>query len=80
MSFSSLGELLNMGGHALYVWLSYGVALAVMLYNVIAARSQQRRALQDVRERMRREAPVAGGMDRGQSEQTETTKSDESEA
>lgn len=61
MSFSSFGEFLGMGGHALYVWLSYGAAMAVLLYNVLAARSQQRRALQDVRDRMRREAGGAGG-------------------
>ncbi|MAT83365.1 MAG: heme exporter protein CcmD [Gammaproteobacteria bacterium] len=56
MSFASFGEFLNMGGHALYVWLSYGAAAGVMLYNWAAARRQQRRALQDVLDRMRREA------------------------
>ena len=60
MSFSSFGEFLGMGGHALSVWLSYGAALVIMLYNLLSARRQQRLALQDVRDRMRREAGGAG--------------------
>lgn len=55
MSFSSLNEFLAMGGHGLYVWLSYGAALIIVLYNVISVRVRLRRMLADVRDRARRE-------------------------
>lgn len=56
MSFSSLEEFLAMGGHGLYVWLSYGAGLIIVVFNVIAARVKQRRAFQMVRDRQRRRA------------------------
>ena len=31
----SLGEYLHMGGHAVYVWGSYGAALVILAVNVI---------------------------------------------
>jgi len=59
MSFSSFAEFLAMGDHGLYVWLSYGVALIMVLYNVVSVRLRQRRALQAVRDSARREAARA---------------------
>lgn len=56
MSFSSLEEFIAMGGHGLYVWLSYGAGLIIVGYNVVAARLKQKRALQMVRDRQRRRA------------------------
>ncbi|SEQ60815.1 heme exporter protein CcmD [Solimonas aquatica] len=38
-------EFWNMGGYALYVWGSFGAALAVHLWNVLSARAQRRRLL-----------------------------------
>lgn len=38
MTFESLSQVLDMGGHGLYVWLSYGVTLLVVLANVISVR------------------------------------------
>lgn len=54
MSFSSLEEFIAMGGHGLYVWLSYGAGLIIVIFNVVAARVKFRRALQTVRDRERR--------------------------
>ena len=45
-----------MGGHGLYVWLSYGAALIMVLYNVISVRVALRRFFQDARDRERRHA------------------------
>ena len=45
MSFESWSEFLAMGGHGFYVWLSYGLSLAVVLGNVLATRSSRRRYL-----------------------------------
>lgn len=57
MSFSSLEEFIAMGGHGLYVWLSYGAALIIVIYNVVAARLKLQRAFQAARDRERRRAP-----------------------
>lgn len=38
-------EFWNMGGYALYVWGSFGAALAVHLWNVLSARAQRRQLL-----------------------------------
>jgi heme exporter protein D len=43
MSFGSVSEFLAMGGHGLYVWLSYGAASIIVLYNVISVQVRQRR-------------------------------------
>ncbi|MDZ7670669.1 MAG: heme exporter protein CcmD [Gammaproteobacteria bacterium] len=56
MNFSSLEEFIAMGGHGLYVWLSYGAGLIIVVYNVVAARMKFKRALQAVRDRERRRA------------------------
>ena len=55
MSFDSWSEFLAMGGHGLYVWLSYGLSLAVVLANVLVTRSSRRRYLQELVDRSRRE-------------------------
>ena len=59
MSFGSLAEFLAMGGHALYVWLSYGAALLVVVYNIVALRRARRRHIQEATERLRRTATAA---------------------
>lgn len=64
MSFDTLAEFLAMGGHGLYVWLSYGAAALVVGYNVLSVRLERRRVLRDARDRLRRHgarpAPVPG--------------------
>jgi heme exporter protein D len=54
VSFASFQDFLAMGGHGLYVWLSYAAALIIILYNVISARLALRRFIQDARARERR--------------------------
>jgi heme exporter protein D len=50
-----------MGSHGLYVWLSYGAAVAVVSYNVLAVRLRERRYLRERLGRVRRHGgPVAG--------------------
>ncbi len=48
-------EFLNMGGYGRYVWPSYALAAAVLLWNVWSAIRLQRKAL----ERARRQAAIA---------------------
>lgn len=44
-------EFWNMGGYALYVWGSFGAALAVHLWNVLSARAQRRQLLDSLADR-----------------------------
>ena len=51
----SVGEFFHMGGYAFYVWTSYGLALIVLLANVLAPLRQRRKILADLARRERRE-------------------------
>lgn len=53
--FASFADFIQMGKHGLYVWLSYGIALGVFLYNIIAIGLQKRRFFSDAKRRLRRE-------------------------
>ena len=44
MNWSSLDEFIAMGGYGLYVWGSYGVTLAVMLFEAFSVRQRHARA------------------------------------
>ena len=51
MYFSSWTEFFNMGGHGLYVWSSYLLALVVVVYNLLAPmRHRQRVKAQVIRQ------------------------------
>ncbi len=53
MSFSSWSEFFHMGGYALYVWLAYGVTLAVLGVLVLIPLWRHRRLRQDMARRRR---------------------------
>jgi heme exporter protein D len=44
----NLNEFLHMGGYAFYVWTSYGIALIVLLLNVILPLRQRKKLLSDI--------------------------------
>jgi heme exporter protein D len=54
MSFGSLPEFFAMGGHGLYVWLSYGAALLVVFFNAAWVRFARRRYLREAADRTQR--------------------------
>lgn len=56
MSFESLEAFLAMGGHGLYVWLSYALAAAVVCFNIVAPQRRRRRFLAAQKGRQRRAA------------------------
>lgn len=62
MNFASVSEFLAMGGHGLYVWLSYGATALVLLANVMALRISRKRFLRESRALERR---VAAGVESG---------------
>ncbi len=35
-AFNSFSDFLNMGGHALYVWLSYAITLFIFILNLLS--------------------------------------------
>ncbi|MFW6093577.1 MAG: heme exporter protein CcmD [Pseudomonadota bacterium] len=71
MSFSSFGEFLAMGEHGLYVWLSYGAALIIVVYNVVSVRLRLRRFFDEARaQQRRRQGAEAPGPSPGESTRT----------
>jgi heme exporter protein D len=55
MSFSNWQEFLHMGGYALYVWISYGLTLAILGGVLVAPMLRHRRLRRDLDRRERRE-------------------------
>ena len=50
----NLNEFFHMGGYAFYVWSSYGIALIVLLLNVILPLRQRRKLLNNIARAARR--------------------------
>ena len=50
----NLNKFLHMGGYAFYVWTSYGIALVVLVVNIIAPARQRRKLLAEIARRTRR--------------------------
>lgn len=62
MSFETLSDFFLMGGHALYVWLSYGVGFFIILVVYIQPILKRRTILQELSQRQRRDAQYAQQM------------------
>ncbi|HBC57819.1 MAG TPA: heme exporter protein CcmD [Gammaproteobacteria bacterium] len=58
MSFSSWSAFLDMGGYGLYVWGSYGFALASIVWVFLAIWWQHRRQLDQLRTIAQRQAEL----------------------
>jgi heme exporter protein D len=56
--FSSFTEFLQMGTHGLYVWLSYGIALVIFIYNIFSAYWLKRQYFINAKRRLRREQGI----------------------
>ena len=55
MSFSNFNEFLAMGGHGVYVWSSYAIALVVLGLNILLPLRQRKRVLMEHARYIRRE-------------------------
>ena len=51
---TSFQEFIHMGGYAFYVWFSYGLCAFVLILNVLQSLSRQRKTLDDLTKRLRR--------------------------
>ena len=56
MQFESLLEFVQMGGHGVYVWLSYGITLMVITLNFILPKLEQKQLLKSLQKRIQRES------------------------
>ncbi len=52
-----MSEILSMGGQGAYVWPAYGITLAVIVFNVWAARRKLANALNEARRSTATEQP-----------------------
>ena len=52
----SLEQFFSMGGYALYVWTSYGVALVVLLVNLVLPMRRKAEVREDIARVFRQEA------------------------
>jgi len=49
-----MSEFFNMGGYALYVWSSYGLALVILLANIILPMRRRKQQIAMIKRRLRR--------------------------
>lgn len=55
MSFSSFADFIAMDGHGIYVWLAYGIAFFIFLFNLILPLMNRKELLTNLARRLRRE-------------------------
>jgi len=55
MQFADFSEFLAMGGHGLYVWVAYGVAVLVFAFNLVTPMLKRRRFFVEQARQQRRE-------------------------
>ncbi|CAK0750578.1 heme exporter protein D [Gammaproteobacteria bacterium] len=48
-------EFFQMGGYAFYVWLSYGLAIVILIFNLLSPLWRRREILQTLTRRLRHE-------------------------
>ncbi len=56
MNWGSLGDFLNMGGYASYVWGSYGMCVALIVAELWSARARRQRAVAEAQRASARES------------------------
>ncbi|NOZ36941.1 MAG: heme exporter protein CcmD [Gammaproteobacteria bacterium] len=47
-------EFLHMGGYAMYVWPSYGLALGILLWNIILPMRRKKQQIASIKRRLSR--------------------------
>lgn len=55
MAFDTLNDFFAMGGHAIYVWTSWGLTLALLAGLVMHAFRERRQLMRELRRQVRRE-------------------------
>ncbi|MFT7009446.1 MAG: heme exporter protein D [Colwellia sp.] len=55
MQFDSFSAFINMGGYGFYVWLSYGVATALLLILIFSSVTGHKQVIKNIAQRKQRE-------------------------
>jgi heme exporter protein D len=55
MQFDSFSAFINMGGYGFYVWLSYGVATALLLILIFSSITGHKQVIKNIAQRKQRE-------------------------
>lgn len=55
LSFDSFSAFMSMGGHGLYVWLSYGVGVLVLVLSYVSPILRRKSLIRELAQRQRRE-------------------------
>lgn len=55
MYFDNFSEAMHMGGHGLYVWVAYGLAVVIFMLNLLTPIFKRKRLIVDQARQMRRE-------------------------
>jgi heme exporter protein D len=66
IQFDSIGDFLNMGGYAFYVWTSYAFAFVVLAVNLILPLRERNRLLKVLKARMQRDGARSGQSEAGE--------------
>lgn len=51
-----MAEFFHMGGYAAFVWPAYGLALVIIILNIVLPRHRERQLREQITHRIRREA------------------------
>ncbi|MGY8870830.1 MAG: heme exporter protein CcmD [Pseudomonadales bacterium] len=55
MQFETMSEFITMDGHGLYVWLSYGIGVSIIIGNLVLPLFKRKELMQSLARRLRRE-------------------------
>ncbi|MFT5721605.1 MAG: heme exporter protein D [Motiliproteus sp.] len=55
MYFDTFSDFIAMGGHGLYVWLAYAIALIIIVFNVLSPLLAKKQFMAAYKRRLRRE-------------------------
>ena len=77
MRFDSFSAFIDMGGYGFYVWLSYGVAAALLLVLVLSSIMGHKRTIKSIAQRKQREDKLRQVRKQKQDKQLKSTVSEE---
>jgi len=55
MFFDSFTDFIQMNGHGMFVWASYGIAAVIVAQNFIGPKLTRKRVIKDIERQLRRE-------------------------
>jgi heme exporter protein D len=77
MKFDSFSAFIDMGGYGFYVWLSYGVAAALLLILVLSSIMGHKKTIKNIAQRKKREDKLRQVRKQKQDKQLKSTVSEE---